>query len=151
MIWLTATYSILLLVAQRITGLQSPSVDTWFGQELGQVQYCERLTLINVAIMRILECIYECILAVSTSTFLYLLEHFCIFEYFSCVLCKDDKLSSIQCFCVYTMPEKYNLVFLISSNKDLWQQMYLPHPTQKGIDFTFHILEEGWWQNGPSC
>ena len=92
----------------------------------------------------VLECIYECIKAVSSNIF-------CIFEYFSCVLCKDDKLSSIQCFCVYGMPEKYNLVFLISSNKDLWQQMYLPHPTQKGIDFTFHILEEGRWQNGPSC
>ena len=78
------------------------SMDTWFHSELDQLQYCERLTFINVAIMRILECINECILAVSTSTFLYLLEHFCIFEYFSCVLCKDDKLSSIQCFCVYT-------------------------------------------------
>ena len=47
--------------------------------ELGQVQYCERLTFNNVAIMRILECIYECILAVSTSNFLYFRVFFLCF------------------------------------------------------------------------
>ena len=123
-----------MLLFGGITGLERPSLDTWFRLELGQVQYCERLTCCNNAdfgmhyrmhISRINKYFF-----VFTRTFLY----FRVFSsIFLRVLCKDDKLGSIQCFCVYTMPEKYNLVFLISSNKRSMTTNVLATPNPKKV------------------